>query len=339
MRLYGCDAAARVCDCTASPIGRRAACTLVTRQLQEIARNPPVEWQQSKWDGGGARAGGEFAWADALLDLEDDELDSLCVCIPADPPNVGHIPLSEGCESTVECRPLSERMGNLMHPHADRAVMCAAVEDVPWLTETPFPSHAFCCGVAHGTRGVCVPVALAQRWLVTPPPPFHPTAPPQPPSVPPPPPPADGATFSCSAIEIEVRVQTGDEPLPYGYSHVSWDIDGIVVPPASECAPALCAGGSEGDSHACGCLYGGDQLLVHRVCLTPGAHILTLHDMMGFGWFGANLTLRGADGTTTFLHEVASAADSEGAGEDGDDQASSHATVSIPTPSTVLAPV
>ena len=79
---------------------------------------------------------------------------------------------------------------------------------------------------------------------------------------------------------------TGTVELPSEYSHVSWDVSGLVTPRAVDCAPSLCGG-----SESCGCVYRRGSNYTHHVCLSPGRHALTIHDAMGFGWLGARLSL------------------------------------------------
>ena len=58
--------------------------------------------------------------------------------------------------------------------------------------------------------------------------------------------------------------------------------------PPEECSPDLCGAG---EPHPCACLYKRSSNYSHALCLAPGPHELTLHDAMGFGWLGAQLSL------------------------------------------------
>ena len=41
---------------------------------------------------------------------------------------------------------------------------------------------------------------------------------------------------TCVALQLEVRLVTGDGVFPHEYTHISWDLDSAVFPPPSECS-------------------------------------------------------------------------------------------------------
>ena len=84
-----------------------------------------------------------------------------------------------------------------------------------------------------------------------------------------------------------MHVQTGNVASPHNYSHLAWEIDSVLRADPMECSPVELCGGSA----ACGCVYANEASFSHRLCLGPGIHTLTLHDMMGYGWLGANVSI------------------------------------------------
>ena len=268
------------CDCEASvATGARARCVAITEQVQSIAMSRPDSWRTSKWNAEAPPIDDaeDFAWAAGILDLTPKELGTTSACVPAEPFNAGVIGLSEGCVDDIECAPLSPMLSSLIHETADQRVVCTSVTAVPWLQRR---AERFCCVPHHEDTAVCLPAAQARSWpQLASPPPHAPVAPPAP----------EGPELAspCSAVLVNVTVMTGDVVLPYEYSHISWSIDRAVHPPPSECVDELLCGGTE----ACGCLYSKSTVFQHSVCLAPGRHHLSLYDMMGFGWFGATLSL------------------------------------------------
>ena len=270
------------CDCAPSEsTGALARCELVTERLQAIAQSHPWAWRASFWTGAAATITEEqeFAWSFGLLELEADELDQISVCVPAESTNLGPAAVSEACQSMIECAPLTPFGHSVVHPAADPSVACVASASVPWLVRV---AERFCCGIAPSETetGVCLPAALVRDdWRVLPSWAPHPVA-------------AIGEVPepTCLALQLEVRLVTGDGVFPHEYTHISWDVDSAVFPPPFECSPDLCANSSE----ACGCLYRRSSVYVHSACLTPGRHALNLRDAMGFGWFGANVSLHQA---------------------------------------------
>ena len=270
------------CDCEASAAtGARARCVPITAHLQSIAMSRLVSWRTSTWNEQPPPVDDaeDFAWADGILDVAPKAFGTMSACVPADPFNAGSAGLSEGCLDDIECAPLSPVISSLIHEAADQRVICTDLKAVPWLQHRI--DQPFCCGPQPEDTAVCLPAAQARNFppLPAPPPPDAPVAPPTLES--------HELGSPCSAILLNVTITTGDVILPYDYSHISWNIDSALSPPPSECASELLCDGME----ACGCLYSKSTAFQHSLCLSPGQHHLHLYDMMGFGWFGASLTL------------------------------------------------
>lgn len=79
---------------------------------------------------------------------------------------------------------------------------------------------------------------------------------------------------ACSAAEVVVQVLTADLSTPYEFSHIGWEIDGVLLPPPDECSPDLCGAG--GTAANCGCLYGRNGTYSHTFCLSPCARPRTV---------------------------------------------------------------
>ena len=285
------------CDCGRSPVSEemKGRCLTVDANLQQVAMAKPPSWRMSTWlaEQVPRPDNDDFYWADSILDASDDELGSLSVCAPPIPiPKAG---LSEACSVTGDCAPLTPGIISIIDGGTDQSVICVPKDVIPWYTHTP---TRFCCSAPAEAYGVCLPSVQAAPWLAALSPPVQSAAASPPAS----PPHLPSHRLRCSATDVVVQLTTSDTPPhpTYQFSHVSWHLDGeILRPDPNECSPDLCGSGTD-----CGCLYRSSSQYEHSFCLTPGRHTLTLEDHMGYGWFGANVSVNMSGYGRLLLHDA-----------------------------------
>ena len=225
------------------------------------------------------------------------------ICIPSKPLNLGTTRVGEACLSDRECAPLPgpmvaehDDLGFNSHPQPRNTdVLCVNSSRMAW-AHGPFEVDFCCapdastggcdanmgCAAFMQTSGVCMPAALVDLEEQVSVPDTSSSA-------------REAACTDRHAAPIKIIVQP-DPSAPAAVrpwlSHESWNIDGVVRAPASECEP-----GCGGNGSVTCCIYSVGKTYEHFACLSPGWHTLTLEDRSGFGWLGTNISLQFPDGT------------------------------------------